>query len=182
MATEWFCKIMGVERGPMSSQELMALARGGRLRRQDLVRKGGTWVRAEMVQGLLFEAPAPPASPPAPCVALSGGRPPLPAKRSIRQIRLPQYWVKVGAEIAGPFSQVKLRQLAAKGKLKPHYLVSEDRRRWSRVSDLHDLLFGDVRPQPSTVSVRSTVWPLDPTPPRPDRAMLGQAYADMAAH
>ena len=180
MATEWFCKIMGVERGPMSSQEIMALARVGRLKRQDLVRKGGTWVRAEVVQGL-FETPAPQASPPAPCVAPSG-RPPLPARRSIRQIRLPEYWVKVGGEIAGPFSQVKLRQLAAKGKLKPHYLVSDDRRRWSRVSDRHDLLFGDVRPQPSTVSVRSTVWPLDPAPSRPDGTMLGQAYADLAAH
>ena len=54
MATEWYCKIMGDEWGPMSSQELMAVAQRGRLTRNDTVRRGadGTWVRAEVVKGL----------------------------------------------------------------------------------------------------------------------------------
>ena len=59
MATEWFCKIMGEEWGPMSAQELIAVARRGRLTRDDNVKRGdqGTWVRAEVVRGLFNSPP-----------------------------------------------------------------------------------------------------------------------------
>jgi hypothetical protein len=58
MATQWFCKIMGDEQGPMSASELQTIARSGQLAIDDLVRKhsGGTWVRAENVIGL-FDRP-----------------------------------------------------------------------------------------------------------------------------
>ncbi len=59
MATEWFCKIMGDEQGPMTAAELHTLARAGRLTIDDLVRKhaDGSWVRAENVIGL-FDRPS----------------------------------------------------------------------------------------------------------------------------
>jgi hypothetical protein len=58
MATQWYCKIMGVEEGPMSARQLQAIARCGRLAIDDLVRKhsAGVWVRAENVIGL-FDRP-----------------------------------------------------------------------------------------------------------------------------
>jgi hypothetical protein len=186
MATEWFCKIMGEVLGPMSAEELIAIAHWGRLNRDDVVRKGatGTWVRAETVDGLL-QAPAPAATATSGRVAVSK-RQPLPARRSIRQVEFKQYWVKVGLQIAGPFSEVKLRHLAEKGKLKTHYLVSEDRCRWVRADGIKDLDFGSALPeQPATVSVRATVWPLPAMRPRPaapeGHQVVEPAYAEMAA-
>ena len=185
MATEWFCKIMGERLGPMSAEELVAVARCGQLNRDDVVQKGttGTWVRAEMVDGL-FQSPPPAATSTSGRFAISK-RHPLPARRSIRQVEFKQFWVKVGAEIAGPFSEVKLRRLAEKGKLKSHYLVSPDRCRWVRAADMKELEFGGALPeQPATVSVRSTIWPL---PPMPACEMASEgcnvpepAYAEMA--
>jgi len=74
MATEWFCRVMGEEWGPMSARELVAVARFGRLTRDDVVRRGatGTWVRAEIVEGL-FNEPAQ-ASTIAPLRAVIAGR------------------------------------------------------------------------------------------------------------
>lgn len=167
MSTEWFCKIMGEQWGPMSSQELMAVASRGRLTRDDVVRKGanGTWVRAELVKGLFNTAP--PAVTATSNRAAVPGRTPSPAKRSVRVIRIRQYWVKVGNDTAGPFSGPRLRKLAAKGKLKPHYLVGEDRIHWVRACDVEGLFFDEAAPQAPTASVRSTIWPLEPLPEQP---------------
>lgn len=55
MAGEWFCKLAGVTTGPLSPQELKALATGGKLGPNDLVRHGdkGPWVPAVCIKGLL---------------------------------------------------------------------------------------------------------------------------------
>ena len=155
---------MGEEWGPMSAQELLAVARRGRLSRHDTVRQGtdGNWVRAEMVTGLFST------SPPAPTAtarhAAISSRQPSPAKRSVQQIRSTQYWVKNLGTIVGPFSSAKLRQLAADGKLLPHYLVRDDRSRWVLASQVKGLTFGRVPAGASTVSARSTIWPLERLP------------------
>lgn len=54
MAAQWFCKIMGDERGPMTTAQLQEVARSGRLSIDDLVRRAddSRWVRAENVVGL----------------------------------------------------------------------------------------------------------------------------------
>ena len=59
MTTQWFCKIMGDEQGPMTAGQLRAIARSGGLGIDDLVRKHGqsSWVRAENVIGL-FDKPS----------------------------------------------------------------------------------------------------------------------------
>lgn len=55
MAADWYCRIAGAELGPLSSQQLRALATDGRLRADDEVcqGKGGKWVQASRVKGLL---------------------------------------------------------------------------------------------------------------------------------
>lgn len=54
MATEWFCRIRGQLRGPLSPQDLKALATAGQLAPDSLVRQGtaGAWVKAGRVKGL----------------------------------------------------------------------------------------------------------------------------------
>ena len=172
MTLEWYCKIMGDEWGPMSAQELVAVARHGRLTRNDTVRKGpqGTWVRAERVRGL-FESAATSAgagtvsdgnevSVSSSTDSAAAKRHAIPAKRSVLNVPLPRFWVRSGNQMTGPFSEPQIRQLAAEGKLKPHYLLSKDRRRWVRAAQVKGLAFGGASPEAATMSVRSAVWPL----------------------
>ncbi len=161
MATEWYCKIMGDEWGPMSSQELMAVARRGRLTRDDNVKRGnqGTWVRAELVRGLFN---SPPASATAITDRLAAAiQQAAPEKRSMRSSVPTRYWIKIGAvgtRLAGPFSARQIRQFAEQGILKPFHLVSNDRRHWTRAVHVRGLEFGGAAPEAKTASVRSAVW------------------------
>ena len=166
MATEWYCRIMGEEWGPMSAQELIAVARWGRLTRDDTVRRGsdGSWVRAELVRGLFN------ASPVAATVTshrlVVAARKAAPARRSVRKIVPTQYWVKVGEKIAGPLSSAELRQLAERGSLKPLHLISRDRRHWVRAAQVKGLSFGGASSQARTMSVRAAVWLDQPLAPQ----------------
>ncbi len=59
MSADWYCKIAGAELGPLSSQQLRALAADGRLRVDDEVCQGqGKWVPAGRVKGLLKDPSA----------------------------------------------------------------------------------------------------------------------------
>jgi len=64
MASEWFCEISGRQLGPLSSQQLRAMAEQGRLMPEHRVRQGaeGPWVPAARVKGL-FQGDATPAPP-----------------------------------------------------------------------------------------------------------------------
>jgi len=157
MATEWFCKIMGEEWGPMSSGELQAIARWGRLTRDDIVRSGadGAWVRAELVPGL-FPAPAN-AVTVTPDSQSGGRRSGCPAKRTMRNAVQKQYWFRIDKKIAGPFSAQQLRQLAEYGLLKRFYMISNDRRHWTRASLVKGLVFCAIDRDAATMSVRSAV-------------------------
>jgi hypothetical protein len=165
MATEWYCRIMSEEWGPMSEQELIAVARRGRLARDDTVKRGnaGTWVRAELVRGLFN-------SPPAATTATSDRvvaaiQQAAPAKRSVRSVVPTRYWIKMGPKgtrVAGPFSAKAVRQFAEHGILKPFHLVSNDRRHWTRAVHVRGLVFGGAAPEAETASVRSAVWVEEP--------------------
>ena len=172
MSNEWYCRIMGDQWGPMSAQELLAVARRGRLTRDDLVRQGahGTWVRAEVVKGLFNNAELAPTATSS-RVAISP-RQPSPAKRSLQALRPRQYWIKMGGRKAGPFSGAKIRALAAEGILKPHYLISDDRKNWIGASQVKGLSFGGASPDAATASIRSAVWPLQTMPPSADAATI----------
>lgn len=159
MGADWYCRIMGEEWGPMSSQELMAVARRGRLTRDDNVRRGlnGTWVRAEIVRGL-FNSSLPVGSVIAPGHIVAAVKSALPAKRSVRSRVGSEYWFRVGTKVLGPFSGKQLQQLAEHGLLKPFHLVSNDRHHWVRASLVRGLAFESVDRDANTQSVRSAVW------------------------
>ncbi|HEY4232655.1 MAG TPA: DUF4339 domain-containing protein [Lacipirellulaceae bacterium] len=136
MSTQWFCRIMGEEWGPMSALELYAVARRGRLTRDDVVRNGfnGDWVRAETVRGLFDGLPSTTISRRI-SVSARGRQSPRPASRTMQTSR-ERFWVRHEAEVAGPFSGRQIRRMAAMGKLKPEYQVSNDRKQWHPVADL----------------------------------------------
>lgn len=58
MAAKWYCRVMGTEMGPLTSKELLQMAREHQISPDDSVRKGpdGKWARAERVKGL-FDDP-----------------------------------------------------------------------------------------------------------------------------
>jgi hypothetical protein len=170
MATEWFCRIMGEEWGPMSARELVVVAQRGRLTRDDVVRRGatGTWVRAEIVDGL-FNAPAPAPTVTSHRVAIAP-RLATPAKRSVTTVRSTQYWINDGQRVAGPFTSQKLRQLAAAGKLKPSDLVRRERNPWVRAARFRGLEFG--------VATTQTVTVVSHPPASPGR-LIDMAYAEI---
>jgi hypothetical protein len=152
MATEWFCRIMGEEWGPMSARELTVVAERGRLTRDDVVRRGatGTWVRAENVNGL-FEATVPAATATSHRVALRQ-RHAAPAPRSVRAARVTSYWIHNGETILGPFNSQRIRRLAAEGALDPNHLLRNDRSRWIRAWRIEGLTFGPPTPLAPTVA------------------------------
>jgi GYF domain 2 len=179
MATEWFCRIMGDEWGPMSARELLAVARRGRLTRDDVVRRTatGTWVRAEVVKGLFDSSvQGPTATSQRVAIAV---RQAMPAQRSVRQVRATQYWIHNGKVITGPFSSRKIRQLAAEGRLDRNYLVRSDRSRWVRAWRIEDLVFGVAPPQPSTVLHCVTERPMRPPPAVSDAAAADKGYREV---
>lgn len=87
MSEQWYCSIGGKESGPLSAQQLKALASKGQLSPDDQVRSAasGGWVPAKRVKGLFSEAehpvpegrpPIPPALPKAPRTAIPPAPPP----------------------------------------------------------------------------------------------------------
>lgn len=58
MASQWYCRLMGTEMGPLTSKQLLEMARSHQITPNDSVRKGpdGSWVEASRVKGL-FEDP-----------------------------------------------------------------------------------------------------------------------------
>ena len=73
MASQWFCKVLGQEVGPVSFREMAEMVRAGTLKEDDPVRREGTsrWTRAREVIGLFRAAakepaPTPPQAKPEP--------------------------------------------------------------------------------------------------------------------
>jgi hypothetical protein len=128
----------------MSADELIAVARWGRLSRDDVVKKGvdGTWVRAEMVEGL-FEDSAPQST----AGSKGSTRPlsePQPAKRSVKPGQSRRFWVNLGHQIEGPFTSEQLCKLVRQGQLTPNHSISADRVRWIPASQIKGLPFEEV--------------------------------------
>lgn len=76
MASQWYYKVMGEERGPVSASELRRLAREGGINEDTFVRKGleHDWVLAERIKGL-FDQPNPDiARQPTPAVTAASDR------------------------------------------------------------------------------------------------------------
>ncbi|MBU4272172.1 MAG: DUF4339 domain-containing protein [Planctomycetes bacterium] len=62
MVAEWYCEIAGREVGPLSPQQLKAMAEKGRILPNDGVRRGaqGEWILAGRINGLLPRSVSPP--------------------------------------------------------------------------------------------------------------------------
>ena len=81
MAADWFYKLDGIERGPVSSNTLAELATAGRIAPDTAVRKGAApWVAAETIPGLADRLRAEPSPFPA---AASPGRSFAPSSASV---------------------------------------------------------------------------------------------------
>ena len=50
-----------------------------------------------------------------------------------------QYWIKSGEKIKGPFTGKQLVHLASAGKVKPHFLVSANQKKWVRADHVKGL-------------------------------------------
>jgi hypothetical protein len=175
MASQWYCRIMGEEWGPMSARDLLAVARRGRLMRDDVVRRGedGTWVRAEIVDGL-FNTPAPASTITSHRVAIAR-RTATPAKRSVGAGRGTQYWISDGRTTVGPVSALRLRQLAQQGALRPTDLIRSNRSRWVRAARVKGLEFWDASPETPTIVNRELVQPLGQASPLPSSSPIAPA-------
>ncbi len=156
MTSEWFCRIMGEQWGPMSFEELVSVAHWGCLARDAFVQQGrdGAWLDPRCVPGLLSAASklATAAAKPQ-----AGSRSGSPAKRSVHNGMETKYWFRMGKKIAGPFSARQLGQLAEHGMLRRNHLVSRDKRNWMPASCLRDLDFPSVECAAETKSIRSAV-------------------------
>ena len=114
---QWYCRLMGDELGPLTSAQLLEMARGHKITPEDYVRKGadGNWVGAYRVKGLFDEdstasgitkmAAAPP--PPEP-------EPEPPTKQRVED----WYCICKGRKL-GPMTFEVLQALAAEGELGP---------------------------------------------------------------
>ncbi len=58
MASQWFCKVLGQQIGPVGFREMVEMVRAGTLKENDAVRRDGTsqWTRAREVTGLFRAA------------------------------------------------------------------------------------------------------------------------------
>ncbi len=94
MASQWFCKVLGQEVGPVSFRAMAEMVRAGTLKKDDPVRREGTsqWTRAREVIGLFRdaakepvqaqrEAKAEPKPAPAPAKTKEAEPPPRPPQR-----------------------------------------------------------------------------------------------------
>ena len=64
-----------------------------------------------------------------------------------------QYWVKSGDKIKGPFTGKQLIDLASANKLKRHYLISSDHKKWVRASRVKGLVFPNLPSSSDTSEV-----------------------------
>ena len=146
MRVEWYCRIMGTEMGPYSSQQLLEMAKLHRLSPEDLVQKGrgGEWVAAFRVKGLFTPeqlgdraAPAPqPAkpSPPPPPVAEPNPRP------AGSGPQVDDWYCIAAGERRGPMSLADLQVLARTGVLKRSDRVwRSSAPKWRPAIEVHEL-------------------------------------------
>jgi hypothetical protein len=81
MASQWFCKVVGQEVGPLTFQDLAEMVRTGTLKQDDQVRRKGAseWIPAREVIGLFRAAKEEPAQPAPPAAKTQPA--PTPDKR-----------------------------------------------------------------------------------------------------
>lgn len=131
MDARWYFQVMGEEHGPVSSAQLKALARSGRISQDTFVKKGpdGNWVSAASVQGL-FDPDVPVAAVPS-----------APGKECTAQVE--QWYYELGIQ-HGPVSLSELRAAAASGRITENTYVKKGRNgKWGYAARVPGLSFPD---------------------------------------
>jgi hypothetical protein len=148
MAAQWYCRLMGTELGPFTSQQLLEKARSHQLTPDDCVRKGpdGMWVPADHVKGLFDDASASTiimaSLPPDVKQALESkqptpNEPAAPAPRPVTW-----YYISDQSKV-GPLSFDELIVHGQQGRLKPKSRVwSSKSPKWCEAKDVKGLVFG----------------------------------------
>jgi len=118
---QWFCRLMGDEIGPLTSAQLLEMARSHKLTPEDYVRKGteGNWVGAYRVKGL-FDEDASASGISKIMTAVSQAPPPEaePAPPVPKQHVEDWYCICKGRKL-GPMTFEVLQALACEGQLQP---------------------------------------------------------------
>ena len=120
-ASQWFCKVMGTELGPLTPEELVEKIRQRQLGPEDLVRRaGGEWTAVFEVKGLLQAAARPAAA--EPVVEPEPEPEPAPEPEPIVPQADPtesDWFCLASGERHGPVSFQQLQTLATGGTLRP---------------------------------------------------------------
>lgn len=118
---QWFCRLMGEELGPLTSAQLLEMARSHKLSPEDYVRKGadGHWVGAYRVKGLFDEdASASGISKIMQAAAQAADPPAEPEPAPVKQHVEDWYCICKGRKL-GPMTFEVLQALACEGELQP---------------------------------------------------------------
>jgi hypothetical protein len=146
MAAQWYCRLMGTELGPYTSQQLLEMARSHRITPDDSVKKGaeGMWVPADHVKGL-FDASASSiiiASLPPDAKQSSGNKQPTAPAAAAEPRPITWYYISDQGKF-GPLSFDELIVHGQEGRLKPKSRVwSSKSPKWCEAKDVKGLSFG----------------------------------------
>ena len=149
MATQWYCRLMGSELGPFTSQQLLQMARSHQLTPDDAVKKeaDGMWVAAHRVKGL-FDDPAASSIimaslPPEVLEALHSKQPPPPEPAKAEPRPISWYYSSDHSKV-GPLSFDDLVAHGREGLLKPKSRVwSSKSPKWCEAKDVAGLIFSE---------------------------------------
>jgi hypothetical protein len=148
MAAQWYCRLMGTELGPFTSQQLLEMARSHQITPDDSVKKGpnGMWVPADRVKGLFDDASA--------STIIMASLPPevkqaLESKQETTKAAAPPeprpiswYYIADQSKV-GPLSFDELIIHGQQGRLKPKTRVwSSKSPKWCEAKDVKGLVFG----------------------------------------
>ena len=116
MTSDWYCRVMGSELGPLSGAQLLEMVRSHQLTQEDSVRKGptGEWVGAYRVKGLFQEGPG--------SMIIAAHLPPtdpVPQPLPAAPVREAEWFCISSGSRLGPMTFEALRQLAARKQLQP---------------------------------------------------------------
>jgi hypothetical protein len=147
MAAQWYCRLMGSELGPYTSQQLLEMARTHRITPDDTVKKGpdGMWVPADHVKGL-FDASAS-------SIIIASLPPEIKQAQESKQQTTksaaaaeprPVTWYYISDQGKfGPLSFDELIVHGQQGRLKPKSRVwSSKSPKWCEAKDVKGLVFG----------------------------------------
>lgn len=147
MASQWYCRLMGTEMGPYTSQQLLEMANSHKITPDDAVKKGadGNWVDAHRVKGLFEDLSASTiimaSLPPDVLAELEQRRKEAEADAPPKPSTVTWHYISEESKV-GPLTFDELVVHGKEGKLKPHNRVwSSKSPKWCQAQDVAGLNF-----------------------------------------